>query len=476
MLRVHRKRTRRPIDQPTLKYYWSRPIASEILPVITSERQPTASSNVETPVFNDSIENVSNVPNGKCSLGVELALQSFSSLPDTAIPEHPTSVLLNRSLVIKTSTENDSQQPSTSSKTHAKRPLVEISNTREVDDSVAIDTEQNWIDDLSWKDIEINESHASNNKDFACRTFGGSVYAIVDIDELRRAHQTTNKNEKRNKIYSAVKNIGTCGGVRWKYFFPESSSNRCIFGETVFWEYIYHRQKHLFDTSNFADVAGSLNVKRYAGVGRAFNYTQEDVECALKRLFQVLTEPVIIEPKSRWPCKICDQSFLLRCFWALHCQDEHGIKGIEEYLLDTASYSRSRENWRNYQAENREKCSERSRNYRAENREKCSERSRNYRAENREKCSERSRNYRAENREKVNEISRNYYAANREKMREKARQSYAKKKKAAIERLDEGLRRGEENYEEKLKKERQQAHDEMAEMKLTILPLASCSC
>ncbi|KAI6185967.1 hypothetical protein M3Y98_00081700 [Aphelenchoides besseyi] len=366
MLRVHRKRTRRPIDQPTLKYYWSRPIASEILPVITSERQPTASSNVETPVFNDSIENVSNVPNGKCSLGVELALQSFSS-----------------------------------SKTRAKRPLVEISNSREVDDSVAIDTEQNWIDDLSWKDIEINESHASNNKDFACRTFGGSVYAIVDIDELRRAHQTTNKNEKRNKIYSAVKNIGTCGGVRWKcvrtsmrtrqenfkmvrivQFFPESSSNRCIFGETVFWEYIYHRQKHLFDTSKFADVTGSFNVKRYAGVGRAFNYTQEDVECALKRLLQVLTEPVIIEPKSRWPCKICDQSFLMRCFWALHCQDEHGIKGIEEYLLDTASYSRSRENWRNYQAENREKCSER------------------------------SRNYQAENREKVNEISRNYYAAN----------------------------------------------------------------
>ncbi|KAI6186667.1 hypothetical protein M3Y98_00157400 [Aphelenchoides besseyi] len=37
-----------------------------------------------------------------------------------------------------------------------------------------------------------------------------------------------------------------------------------------------------------------------------------------------------------------------------------------------------------------------------------------------------------------------------------------------IERLDEGLRRCEENYEEKLKKERQQAHDEMAEMKLTV--------
>ncbi|KAI6185987.1 hypothetical protein M3Y98_00083800 [Aphelenchoides besseyi] len=456
MLRVHRKRTRRPIDQPTLKYYWSQPIASEILPVITSERQPTASSNVETPVFNDSIENVSNVPNGKCSLGVELALQSFSSLPDTAIPEHPTSVLLNRSLVIKTSTENDSQQPSTSSKTRAKRPLVEISNSREVDDSVAIDTEQNWIDDLSWKDIEINESHASNNKDFACRTFGGSVYAIVDIDELRRAHQTTNKNEKRNKIYSAVKNIGTCGG-----FFPESSSNRCIFGETVFWEYIYHRQKHLFDTSKFADVTGSFNVKRYAGVGRAFNYTQEDVECALKRLLQVLTEPVIIEPKSRWPCKICDQSFLMRCFWALHCQDEHGIKGIEEYLLDTTSYSRSCEKWRNYRAENREKYNESSRNYYSANREKCIEssrnyysanrekgieRSRNYRAENREKgierrrnyysanrekCIERRRNYRAENREKCNESSRNYYSANREKVKEKARQSYAKKKKAA---------------------------------------------
>ncbi|KAI6199551.1 hypothetical protein M3Y96_00639100 [Aphelenchoides besseyi] len=130
-------------------------------------------------------------------------------------------------------------------------------------------------------------------------------------------------------------------------------------------------------------------------------------------------------------CSLCSKRFCLRCLWAIHSRDQHGIDGIEEELLDQSQYL---------------KRLDRARQSYAANPEPTRERARQSYAANPEPTRERARQSYAANPEPTRERARQSYAANLESNRERARKRATNAKKIAEENADPALKAASDAY------------------------------
>ncbi|KAI6193692.1 hypothetical protein M3Y96_01045800 [Aphelenchoides besseyi] len=213
------------------------------------------------------------------------------------------------------------------------------------------------------KENNIVTEPVVRNDDYACRTYEGTVYAIVDWPALQSAHLISNPHVCRSKMLLSIVNIGTTGArpaenrayeyaitdkkfknqpqykmIRIHRTTVDSTTHKCIFHELVFWESALHSQAHLYTTTLFARQAGMYALSRYKGIVPARSFSTDVLNMVMESLVNALLSPVVIHPNPKFTCAFCDYENRFRCRWATHTKRCHDVQDIESYLLDDSSY------------------------------------------------------------------------------------------------------------------------------------------
>ncbi|KAI6193278.1 hypothetical protein M3Y96_01001400 [Aphelenchoides besseyi] len=261
-------------------------------------------------------------------------------------------------------------------------PFAEINNTLNNNAEPSTPVLNNSEELVEFNDDELYAPKQLSNFDFACSTFGASVYAIGPHSELQSALQLPSGHAKKSAILMSVKNIGTSGvrplkirAYEYRYWHKkfkgndhvkmvrihktttESTEHSCIFHEVVFWGAVLHEQKHLFDNTNFAQQVGNPKNPRYRLVPVNASYTTSDAKFCINQLIKCLKRPVFIEAENRHQ-------------WATHCRDKHGYNNIDDYLfvnIKQRSYENHREYYnakgKKYRDNHKEECAEYQKRY-----------------------------------------------------------------------------------------------------------------
>ncbi|KAI6170201.1 hypothetical protein M3Y98_01215100 [Aphelenchoides besseyi] len=90
-------------------------------------------------------------------------------------------------------------------------PFAEINNTLNNNAEPSTPVLNNSEELVEFNDDELYAPKQLSNFDFACSTFGASVYAIGPHSELQSALQLPSGHAKKSAILMSVKNIGTSG-------------------------------------------------------------------------------------------------------------------------------------------------------------------------------------------------------------------------------------------------------------------------